>query len=196
MPYYELTAHFDSPEAAEEARRHFSAEGDTSGVWESALSLYSEQDPQRAPVAEVGTRPGCLLAYQSGNTNKYVSFLELGAIELIAHCLKEHNVVGLANLLRGELNAVQVWGAPQLLRRPWRPAASQQRRALGPADTENFLRAASALLAGKCVQDDQQALLELGVWSDGPWPEHLEQALEQKGYRRQGGLLIGPSHLD
>lgn len=196
MPYFELTAHFDSPEAAEEARRHFTAEWDTSGVWESTLSLCSEQDPRRAPVAEVGARPGCLLAYQSGNTNKYVSFLEPGATELIIHCLKEYNVVGLANLLRGDLNALQIWVAPQLLRRPWRPAPSQQRRALGPADMENFLRAASALLAGKFAQDDQQALLELGVWSEGPWPEHLEHALEQKGYRHRGGLLIGRSHLD
>lgn len=196
MPYYELTAHFDSAEAAEKARQHFVTEWDTSGVWECMFCLYSEGNPHLAPVAQVGAHAGCLLAYQSGNTNKYVSFLEPRATELVVQCLQIHNVVGLANLLRGDLNAVQIWVAPELLQRPWQPAAGQQQRPLGPADMDNFFQAATALLAGRGLPDNQEARLQLGVWSEAGWPHHLGQALEQKGYRCHRGLFVGPSHLD
>lgn len=186
MPYHPLVTVWEDEEAARRWSDRSPLPGwpwrrlHTAEVWEDA-------EPRVAEILDrVAGDPALRMAWISGHDSKFCSFLETDACELALDCLDSRNWVGMANLLSGELRALDLRLAPGLAALPLGPG---RYRNAGPPDLGRFLEAASAMLKGRVVPgEDEPTLWE---WP-GTLPATLHDALVARGFAGDGRRYLGP----
>ncbi|MEW6279697.1 MAG: hypothetical protein AB1758_13800 [Candidatus Eremiobacterota bacterium] len=197
MPYYPACFCFSDPPGAET----FLAGSELPGYTWTRLATLELWDFSEAPArALLRPVPGLELAWVSGLDSKYAPLTGLDAATHLVGCCEQRNRVGLANLLDLELAAWLVFLSPDLAALEGRNADCRlvSRRADVP-QWAAFFQAAGLALSGKLVPDryirsEEERLLRR--WDGPSLPAFPGQALEQRGYLREGpGLWSRADHL-